>query len=121
MSFKEVKRQIFPGTFAHENNPKRDGAFNEFKHTSYTKDSTVFSEKKKKVYCIWKSIDIFYKKGQNKRSHICKGTYETFDSNDKGSENINNTQLGPVSKDFIKTDRQETVQKYCQKSVSYTS
>ena len=48
MSFKEVKRQIFPGTFAHENNPKRDGAFNEFKHTSYTKDSTVFSEKKKK-------------------------------------------------------------------------
>lgn len=120
MSFKEVKRQIFPGTFAHENNPKRDGAFNEFKHTSYRKDSTVFSEKKK-VYCIWKSIDIFYKKGQNKRSHICKGTYETFDSNDKGSENINNTQLGPVSKDFIKTDRQETVQKYCQKSVSYTS
>lgn len=48
MSFKEVKRQIFPGTFAHENNPKRDGAFNECKHTSYRKDSTVFSEKKKK-------------------------------------------------------------------------
>lgn len=53
-------------------------------------DVTVFSEKK--VYCIWKSIDIFYKKRLEQRSHICKGTYETFYSKHKGSENINKVQ-----------------------------
>lgn len=64
-ALKKLRSRFFPGTFAYENNPKSEQMLStKAKHTEYRKDSTVFSgKKKKKVYCIWKSIDIFYKKG----------------------------------------------------------
>ena len=48
-ALKKLKSRFFPGTFAYENNPKSKQMLStKAKHTEYRKDSTVFSEKKKK-------------------------------------------------------------------------
>lgn len=52
MGFKEVNKQVFPGTFAYENNQKVSRCFQLEQNIQSTERLNCFLWKKKKVYCI---------------------------------------------------------------------